>query len=157
MEVEIFTDGSSRGNPGPGGYGIVMIYGKKRKELSQGFKLTTNNRMELMAIIVALEFLKSNKFKVHIFSDSKYVIDSITKGWLYKWNRNNFKGKKNKDLWLKYLKVSGEYEIRYTWVKGHAGHFENERCDTLAVEAAEIGPWEVDNGYEKENSSGMFD
>ena len=157
MEVEIYTDGSSRGNPGPGGYGIVMIYGKNRKQLSQGFKLTTNNRMELMAIIVALESLKSNKYKVHIFSDSKYVIDSITKGWLYKWNRNNFKGKKNKDLWLKYLKVSGEYKIRYTWVKGHAGNAENERCDTLAVEAAEVGPWEVDDGYEKENSSGMFD
>jgi len=157
MEVRIFTDGSSLGNPGPGGFGIVMLFGTRRKEISKGFKKTTNNRMELMAVLVALELLKSNKYNIHIFSDSKYVIDSISKGWVYNWQKKNFKGKKNKDLWLKYLRVAKGFNVRYTWVKGHAGNIENERCDVMAVQAAETGPWVEDEGYEQENSSGMFD
>ena len=157
MMVKIYTDGSSRGNPGPGGFGVVMVFGENRKELSRGYKLTTNNRMELLAVVSALEILKTNKFKIHITSDSKYVIDSITKGWLNGWVKKKFKGKKNKDLWLRYLKVSESYDISYTWVKGHAGHIENERCDYLAVQAADFGPWEIDQGYEKDNSLEIFD
>lgn len=135
--VEIYTDGSAKGNPGPGGYGIVMRFGGKEKELSQGYRMTTNNRMELLAIIVALETMKTNKYSIHIFSDSKYVLDSITKGWVFGWQKKNFKGKKNADLWKRYLLLHGKFKLQFTWVKGHAGHPENERCDELAVLAAE--------------------
>ncbi len=135
--VEIYTDGSAKGNPGPGGYGIVMRFGSKEKELSQGYRLTTNNRMELLAIIVALESLKTNAYPVKIYSDSKYVIDSITQGWVFGWVKKNFKGKKNPDLWKRYLEVHGKFQLSFQWVKGHAGHPENERCDTLAVQAAD--------------------
>jgi len=153
MNVEVYTDGSSKGNPGPGGFGIVMIFGSKRKEISQGFRLTTNNRMELMAIVIVLETLKSKKHPVHITSDSKYVIDSITKGWVYSWVKKKFKGKKNKDLWLRYIAAEKGYKLSFTWVKGHAGHVENERCDQLAVLAADLGPWKEDVGYNDEAAS----
>lgn len=156
MNVEVYTDGSSKGNPGPGGFGVVMIFGGKRKEISQGFRLTTNNRMELMAIVIVLESLKSKKHPVHITSDSKYVIDSITKGWVYSWVKKNFKGKKNKDLWLRYLAAEKGYKLRFTWVKGHAGHVENEICDQLAVLAAEKGPWQEDSGYNDSGDVGLF-
>ena len=156
MNVEVYTDGSSKGNPGPGGFGVVMIFGGKRKEISQGFRLTTNNRMELMAIVVVLESLKSKKHPVHITSDSKYVIDSITKGWIYSWVKKNFKGKKNKDLWLRYIAAEKGYKLSFSWVKGHAGHVENEICDQLAVSAAEKGPWQEDTGYNDSGDMGLF-
>jgi len=135
MKIEIFTDGSSKGNPGPGGYGIVMRYGDKEKEYSEGFRRTTNNRMELLAVIKALEKLKRYDIPVIIYSDSKYVIDSIEKGWVFNWVKTGFKGKKNEDLWRRYLDLHSKFNIEYSWVKGHAGHPENERCDQLATSA----------------------
>lgn len=146
--IKIFTDGSAKGNPGPGGYGIILKFNEKEKEISQGFRLTTNNRMELLAVIVALESLKTNKFPVHLYSDSKYVIDAITKGWLKDWESKGFKGKKNVDLWKRYLQVHHRYQVFFHWVKGHAGHPENERCDQLAVKAAESGNFLVDKEFE---------
>jgi ribonuclease HI len=149
-EIKVFTDGSSRGNPGPGGYGAILIFGHQRKELSAGFRKTTNNRMELMAVCVALEHIKSDKYPVTVYSDSKYVIDSITKGWVFGWIKKDFKDKKNKDLWLRYLKSHSRFKIKYVWVKGHAGHPENERCDELAVQAAIKGPHSIDAVFESE-------
>ena len=135
MKIEIFTDGSSKGNPGPGGYGIVMRYGDKVKEYSEGFRRTTNNRMELLAVIKGLEKLKRYDIPVIVYSDSKYVIDSITKGWVFNWVKTGFRGKKNEDLWRRYLDLHSKFDIEYSWVKGHAGHPENERCDALATSA----------------------
>lgn len=150
--IQIFTDGSAKGNPGPGGYGIIMRYGAKEKEISQGYRMTTNNRMELLAIIVALESLKTNKHEINIYSDSKYVIDSIVKGWVFDWNKKNFKGKKNADLWKRYLNIHSKFKINFHWVKGHNGHPENERCDVLAVEAAESKNQLVDIVFEENMS-----
>lgn len=116
-EIQIFTDGSSRGNPGPGGYGAILIFGGQRKELSEGFRKTTNNRMELMAVCAALEKIKATKYPVTVYSDSKYVIDSITKGWVFGWVKKNFKDKKNKDLWLRYLQSHSRFNIKFVWVK----------------------------------------
>lgn len=135
MKIEIFTDGSSKGNPGAGGYGIVMRYGDKEKEYSEGFRRTTNNRMELLAVIKGLEKLKRYDIPVIVYSDSKYVIDSITKGWVFNWVKTGFRGKKNEDLWRRYLDLHSKFDIEYSWVKGHAGHPENERCDVLATSA----------------------
>ena len=149
--IEIYTDGSSRGNPGPGGYGIVLSYNDNQKEISEGFRLTTNNRMELLAVIVALESLKTSQLPIKVFSDSKYVIDAITKGWLKSWIQKSFKGKKNKDLWLRYNQVSKNLQINYQWVKGHAGNIKNERCDYLAVEASKVLPLNIDEWYESNN------
>lgn len=146
--IEIFTDGSSRGNPGPGGYGVVLKYKGAYKEAKQGFRRTTNNRMELLAVIVGLEMLKTGQIPVRIYSDSKYVIDSITKRWVHGWVKKQFAGKKNKDLWLRYLKLEPKFKLEFTWVKGHAGHPENERCDVLAVGAATGGGLLVDEAYE---------
>lgn len=134
--IQIFTDGSARGNPGPGGYGIILKYKQSVKEISQGYRLTTNNRMELLAVVCALESLKTNAIPVRIYSDSKYVIDAIEKRWVYGWQAKGFAKKKNKDLWLRYLSVAKSFNIQFIWVKGHNGHPENERCDVLAVEAA---------------------
>jgi ribonuclease HI len=149
MPIQIFTDGSARGNPGPGGYGIVLKFNGKEKELSGGFRKTTNNRMELLAVIIALEELKTNSYPIEIYSDSKYVIDAITKRWVNSWYSKQFKGKKNKDLWLRYLEVQTNLKLTFHWVKGHAGHPENERCDVLAVEAATNNPKSVDTEFEK--------
>ncbi|MDH5598916.1 MAG: ribonuclease HI [Cyclobacteriaceae bacterium] len=146
--IEIYTDGACSGNPGPGGYGIVMKFGNHRKELSEGYRLTTNNRMELLAVIVALESITSDKYPVRIFSDSKYVIDAITKGWLWGWQKKGFKDKANPDLWKRYIPLHKKYKITYTWVKGHAGIAENERCDQLAVEASQGGNLKKDLGFE---------
>ena len=152
MKIKIFTDGSAKGNPGPGGYGIVLKFGDKVKEISQGYRLTTNNRMELLALIIALENLKTDKFPVEVFSDSKYVIDSITKRWVFGWNTKGFKGKKNADLWIRYLQIHSKFNLSFHWVKGHAGHPENERCDVLAVTAAENNKHHlIDIEYEKNN------
>ena len=157
MKIEIFTDGSAKGNPGRGGYGAILRFNDVVKELSEGYRMTTNNRMELLAVIVALESLKTNQYPVHIYSDSKYVIDSIAKKWVFNWVKIGFKGKKNKDLWLRYLKVHSKFDLILHWVKGHAGHIENERCDILAVEAAEGVNLKIDEVYEQErDNDGLF-
>jgi ribonuclease HI len=148
--VSIYTDGSSRGNPGPGGYGAVLIWGDIKKELSKGYRLTTNNRMELMAVIAALEALKKNDLELVIYSDSNYVVKAIMQGWLKKWLRTGFKGGiKNKDLWLKYHELSQKHKIHFNWVKGHAENVMNNRCDILATQAADGKNLLVDEGYEK--------
>ncbi|MGB0429436.1 MAG: ribonuclease HI [Bacteroidia bacterium] len=148
--IEIYTDGAASGNPGPGGYGIVMRFGSYEKEFSDGFRKTTNNRMELLAVIIALQKIKNPGHNVLVFTDSKYVVDSVEKKWLNGWVKKGFKGKKNVDLWKKYLEVSKHHNIRFKWIKGHAGHPENERCDRLAVEASQ-GALKVDTNYENEN------
>jgi ribonuclease HI len=145
--VHIYTDGSSRGNPGPGGYGTILMFGDHYKELSKGYQKTTNNRMELLAVIAGLEALKQNSYPVVVFSDSKYVVDSIEKGWLWGWVKKDFKGKKNRDLWERYIPLHKKFKIKFTWVKGHAGHPQNERCDELAVMSAEGKDLKVDQGY----------
>lgn len=134
--IVIYTDGSALGNPGPGGYGVLMLYKNQKKEISQGYRLTTNNRMELLAIIVALESLKVSDRDVMIYSDSKYVIDSVDKGWVFGWVKKGFKGKKNADLWRRFMKIYPKNKVKFTWVKGHANNPGNERVDALAVAAA---------------------
>ena len=151
--IEIYTDGAAKGNPGNGGYGVYLRFGAKIKELSQGYRLTTNNRMELLAVIVALESLKTTSYSVRVTSDSKYVIDSITKGWVFNWVKKGFAGKKNEDLWRRYLAISKNFKIEFVWVRGHNGHFENERCDALAVQAAESRNLLIDEYYEQHESS----
>ncbi|WP_288370640.1 ribonuclease HI [uncultured Algoriphagus sp.] len=146
--ITIYTDGAAKGNPGPGGYGAVLKFNKHRKELSEGFRLTTNNRMELLAVIRALQELKLTGIPVTIYSDSKYVVDAVEKGWLWGWQKKGFKDKKNPDLWLRYIPLHLKYKPKFVWVKGHAGNIENERCDQLAVEAAEGPGLKVDEGYE---------
>ncbi len=145
--IKIYTDGASRGNPGPGGYGVVMISGHHRKELSQGFRITTNNRMELLSVIVALETLKKEESQVTIYSDSKYVVDSVEKGWVFGWEKNDFKKKMNADLWKRFLKIYRKHQIKFVWVKGHADNPLNNRCDELAVNAATGNDLLIDSGY----------
>jgi len=148
--IIVYTDGSALGNPGKGGYGIVLVSGKYRKELSQGFELTTNNRMELLSVIVALESIKAKNSFVTIYSDSKYVVDAVEKGWLFSWEKKNFKKKKNIDLWKRFLQIYPNHKVSFKWVKGHAGILGNERCDEMAVAAAESGNHIVDAGYNPE-------
>jgi len=150
--ITIYTDGAAKGNPGPGGYGTVMIYKQHRKELSEGFRLTTNNRMELLAVIKGLEELKVIGLPVQIYSDSKYVVDAVEKGWIWGWQKKGFKDKKNVDLWKRYIPLHLKFKPKFVWVKGHAGNIENERCDVLAVEAALAPGLKADTGYE--NSRG---
>lgn len=147
--IKIYTDGAAQGNPGRGGYGIILKYNDHYKELSEGFRLTTNNRMELLAVIVALESIKKQGIPITIYSDSEYVINAITKGWLWNWEKKNFKGKANVDLWLRYIPLHRKLNPKFTWVKGHAGHKENERCDELAVQAANSSILQIDNEYEQ--------
>lgn len=151
--VTIYTDGGASGNPGPGGYGALLMYGENEKELSAGFRLTTNNRMELLAVIVALEALKRPGLKVEVFSDSKYVVDAVEKGWVIGWERKNFKDKKNPDLWKRFLKVYRQHQVAFHWVKGHAGNPDNERVDALAVAAYQTGNLGVDEAYESTGSA----
>jgi ribonuclease HI len=146
--ITIYTDGSARGNPGPGGYGAVLISGKHRKEISQGYRLTTNNRMELLSVIVALEALKLKASEVTIYSDSKYVVEAVEKGWLKEWVKKDFKKKKNRDLWLRFLEVYKKHKVRFVWVKGHANNVENNVCDKLAVEASSLPNLLIDEEYE---------
>jgi len=146
-KITIYTDGAASGNPGPGGYGAVLMSGNHRKELSAGYKLTTNNRMELLAVIVALEALKAESCEVTIYTDSKYVADAVTKGWLFSWVTKRFKGKKNPDLWLRFLESYKRHKINFVWIKGHANYIENERCDRLAVEASKAHTLLDDTGY----------
>ncbi|MEO5648565.1 MAG: ribonuclease HI [Ginsengibacter sp.] len=155
--IIIYTDGASRGNPGPGGYGAVLIWGKAKKELSQGYRLTTNNRMELMAVIAALEALKKDDLELEIYSDSSYVVKAVMEGWLKKWLKTNFKGGiKNKDLWMRYHELSLKNHIHFHWVKGHASNIMNNRCDVLATEAADGKNLLVDEGYEEQKSRSGF-
>ena len=148
-EIIIYTDGSSRGNPGPGGFGAVLIWNKIKKELSQGYKCTTNNRMELMAVIAALQALKKNNLRLTIYSDSNYVVKAVMEGWLAKWIKTNFKGNiKNRDLWEKYYDLSAQHHIQFKWVKGHAENMYNNRCDELATQAADGNNLIDDTGYE---------
>ena len=149
-QITIYTDGSSLGNPGAGGYGVVLISGPHRKELSAGFRLTTNNRMELMAVCVALETLKFEDSDVTLYSDSKYVVDAVEKRWVFGWERKGFSGKKNPDLWARFLRVYRRHNVRFVWVKGHAETVENNRCDALAVAAANGTALKEDVGYQPE-------
>ena len=152
-QIHIYTDGSALGNPGPGGYGIIIeLVGKQYfKEYAKGFAYTTNNRMELLAVIVGLETLKKQPMDVVVFSDSKYVIDSVEKKWVFGWKAKKFKGKKNSDLWRRFLTIYALHNVRFKWVKGHNDHPQNERCDRLAVNAAMTGSKEKDVFFEKES------
>ena len=152
-DIIIYTDGAARGNPGPGGYGAVLMSGPHRKELSEGFRKTTNNRMELLAVITALEALKNSGSKVHIYTDSKYVSDAINKGWVFNWEKKNFKKKKNVDLWKRFLVLYRKHDLSISWVEGHANIKENERCDELAVKASKKKNLLIDHGYEAENDA----
>ena len=151
--ITIYTDGAAKGNPGNGGYGVVLLSSdrKYRKELSKGYRLTTNNRMELLAVIVGLEALKIVPSKVKVYSDSKYVVDAVEKGWVFGWEKKNFAKKKNPDLWKRFLKIYRKHDVMFQWVKGHANIIENERCDELAVEAAESFELAIDSEYERLN------
>ncbi len=152
----MYTDGSSKGNPGPGGFGVILRYGKHEKELSGGFRKTTNNRMELMGVIAGLEALTKEGLDITIYTDSKYVVDAIEKRWIYGWMKKGFAGKKNQDLWMRLMRAYARHKVRLVWIKGHAGHPENERCDVLAVEAAESGRLQVDDGFENRNESEFY-
>lgn len=149
QEVTIYTDGSSRGNPGPGGYGVILMSGHLRKELSQGYRRTTNNRMELMGVIAGLETLKKPGLIVTVYSDSQYIVKALNQGWLNKWMATNFAGgKKNKDLWVRFYNLYRQHTVRFVWVKGHAENPYNNRCDVLATTAADGNNLLIDTGYE---------
>ena len=148
-KIVLYTDGSSRGNPGPGGYGAVLMSGHHHKELSQGYRLTTNNRMELLAVITGLEAIKKNELPITVYSDSQYVVNAVEKGWLNTWIKTDFKGgKKNKDLWKHYFELSKKFTVKFIWVKGHADNPHNNRCDELATNAAAGKLLLTDKGYE---------
>lgn len=153
-QVVLYTDGAAQGNPGPGGYGLILewvghnIY----KELSEGYRHTTNNRMELLAVIVGLEKLKNKATQVLVVSDSKYVVDSVTKGWVFNWEKKNFSGKKNEDLWMRFLCIYRQHHVSFKWVKGHNNHPMNERCDQLAVNAAKKSKLLIDEFYEQSDN-----
>jgi len=150
----IYTDGAARGNPGRGGYGVILMWGNKQKELAAGYRLTTNNRMELLAVITALEALKQKGIPVTIYTDSQYVVNSIEKKWLDNWIKTDFKGgKKNKDLWMRFYHLAKEFNITIKWVKGHASNPYNNRCDVLATTAADGNHLLIDEWYEKFEAS----
>ena len=149
-EITIYTDGAARGNPGRGGYGAILMWGTLRKELSQGYKHTTNNRMELMGVIVALEAMKKEGQDITIYTDSQYLVNSIEKGWLWNWVKTGFKDKKNKDLWMRFIPAFKKHRVKMVWVKGHASNPLNNRCDELATFAADNGPWLIDEGFEQD-------
>ena len=151
--IFLYTDGAASGNPGPGGYGVVLQCGSLRKEMSQGFRLTTNNRMELLAVIVGLEAIKWDRATVEVYSDSTYVVKAVTEGWLDKWVQSGFKKKKNPDLWQRFLPLYRKHDVRFHWIKGHAGHPQNERCDALAVAAYQGGDLIEDEGYKQETET----
>lgn len=160
-EVSIYTDGGCHGNPGPGGYGAVLLSGTRRKELAGAYKHTTNNRMELMACIVALEALKQT-CRVTLHSDSKYIVDSVTQGWAKRWRSHNWRRNKtdkaiNPDLWARLLDLCEKHEVQFVWVKGHAGNKENERCDQLVQNVIAKGDLQVDAEYEASESTALFD
>ena len=150
-EVTIYTDGACSGNPGPGGYGVVLISGSHRKEISEGFRLTTNNRMELLAAITGLEALKRDGTTVRLYTDSKYIVDAVNNGWLFNWEMKRFSKKKNPDLWVRFLQVYRRHRVTLIWVKGHNNDPENERCDMMAVAASKQPSLKEDTGYSPEN------
>lgn len=152
-KIHIYTDGAASGNPGPGGYGIVMLFNHHRKEHSEGFRLTTNNRMELLSVIVALEMIKNKDYEVVVHSDSKYVVDAINLKWIDNWVKIGFKNKANVDLWQRFLKIYNKRTMKFVWVKGHASNVENNRCDELAVAAYKEKHLKVDEGYELSKNS----
>jgi len=149
-EITIYTDGAARGNPGPGGYGVVLVSGHHRKELSGGFRLTTNNRMELLAVIIALETLRRPGSEVTLYTDSRYVADAVEKGWVFEWEKKSFRKKKNPDLWIRFLKSYRQHRVKFIWIKGHAENTENERCDRLAVLASQSDGLGDDEEYSKD-------
>jgi len=146
-KITVYTDGAASGNPGPGGYGAVLLSGHHRKELSGGFRLTTNNRMELLAVIIALETLRYPGSEVTLYTDSRYVADAVEKGWVFEWEKKRFKKKKNPDLWIRFLKSYRLHRVKFIWIKGHADNAENERCDRLAVLASQSVNLQEDGGY----------
>lgn len=146
--IVMYTDGASRGNPGRGGYGTVLLYKNHRKELSAGYRKTTNNRMELMAVIAGLDAIKKPHMHVKIYSDSQYVVDAVNRGWLWTWEKKHFKDKKNEDLWRRFIELYRQHEVEFSWIKGHSGIPENERCDALAVAGADGDRLLIDEGYE---------
>lgn len=147
--IRIYTDGAAQGNPGPGGYGVILKYKDHVKELSEGFRLTTNNRMELLAVIKGLEAIKKEGIPVTVFSDSQYVVKAVEEGWIWGWEKKSFKNKANADLWQWYIPLHKKFKPKFTWIRGHAGHPENERCDQLAVKAASGFDLQIDEEYEK--------
>jgi ribonuclease HI len=151
-EITIYSDGAASGNPGPGGYGVVLISGKHRLEKSEGFRLTTNNRMELLAVITGLEALKIPGSRVVVYTDSRYVADSVEKGWVFQWESKAFKKKKNPDLWIRFLRAYRNHKVRFVWIKGHASNPENEICDRLAVDASRAADLSEDSGYSREDN-----
>lgn len=151
--VTLYTDGACSNNPGPGGYGVVLLYDSHRKELSRGYRRTTNNRMEILAAIAGLEALKE-PCRVTLYSDSQYLVNAIEKGWAQRWQANGWMRNKkekavNPDLWERLLELCGSHKVQFEWLRGHAGHDENERCDELATTAAHGSDLEIDEGYEK--------
>ena len=156
--IQLFTDGAAQGNPGPGGYGAILKYAGHSKELSQGYRLTTNNRMELKAVIAGLEAIKKLGIPVTVYSDSKYVVEAVKQGWIWGWEKKDFKNKKNPDLWKRYIILHKKYKPEFVWIKGHAGHHENERCDQLAVAAAQDFDLLIDEEYERsKKKNDLFD
>lgn len=151
-EIKLYTDGSCLGNPGRGGCAAILTFKDNRKQMCAGYKLTTNNRMELMAVIIGLEAIKRKNVKVIIYSDSKYVINSFEKKWIYNWEKENFKGRTNADLFIKLLELYKSFQaVEFIWVKGHSGHDENENCDALAVSMSSNNPQTEDVGYKPNN------
>jgi len=146
--IVIYTDGAASGNPGPGGFGTLLTQGAHQKTLSGGFRRTTNNRMELLAVIMGLESLKRLGCRVIVVSDSKYVVDAVEKGWVFNWERKGYAGKKNPDLWKRFLKVYRQHQVSFKWIKGHSGHPQNELCDQLAVKASQLADLPADTFYE---------
>lgn len=154
--IELYTDGAASGNPGPGGFGVVLKFRQHRKEISGGFKRTTNNRMELLAVIVGLESVTNNDLPVKVYSDSKYVVDAINLKWILGWKKTGFKNKANVDLWLRFLKTYNAKKHEFIWVKGHANNLENNRCDQLAVAASKLSNVPIDEGYEAIKNGGLL-
>ena len=152
--IIIYTDGAARGNPGPGGYGAVLMSGKYRKELSEGFRLTTNNRMELLAVIIALESLKVIGSEVTVYTDSKYVSEAVNQNWIANWQKKKFKKVKNPDLWKRFINIYTKHNTKFVWVKGHSDNVENNRCDELAVAASKETAQKIDSYYESVSSEG---
>jgi ribonuclease HI len=154
-KVELYTDGSARGNPGPGGYGVILKWGSVEKEMSEGFRKTTNNRMELLAVIKGLEAL-TRPVEVEVYSDSKYVVEAVKQGWVFGWQKKGFKGKKNPDLWQRFLKIYAKHKVTFHWIRGHNDHPYNERCDVLATTAADGRNLQIDTAYE-EGKDNLFE
>ena len=148
--IQLYTDGACSGNPGPGGYGAILRCGSYEKVFSAGYATTTNNRMELLAVITGLEAIRWTRADVTVWSDSSYVVDAVEKGWVFSWEQKNFAKKANADLWQRFLAVYRQHEVKFVWIRGHNGHPENERCDRLAVAASQGKDLLVDVGYAQE-------